>query len=131
MRFSRIFRHRFHWTSGTRIDGVAADDRRSRSLSKRTTAPWDCPLPAGAWERMKRGYRPESMDDRWVVSFTGEDKVVFARSWTGAPIVEIQVAAGDHPRIVAVAWEGDGSVWVGGSEQSAKELVVQLYGWMV
>ncbi|KAK1985813.1 hypothetical protein LZ30DRAFT_685899 [Colletotrichum cereale] len=129
MRFPRIFHRKSRLTSGTRPHDAAddaADDERSRSLSKRTTASWDKPLAAGAWDRMKQGYRPESMDDRWEVSFTGEDKLSFARSWTGYPIVEIQVVAGDHARIVAITWEGDGSIWAGGSEESAKELVVQL-----
>lgn len=44
-----------------------------------------------------------------------------------SPIVEIQVAAGDEARIVAIAWEGDSSVWTDGSER-AKELVRQLCG---
>ncbi|KAK1596302.1 uncharacterized protein LY79DRAFT_667348 [Colletotrichum navitas] len=124
MRFSRIFHRRFRLTPHTRL--VVADRERSRSLSKRTTASWDCPLAAEAWDRMKRGYQPESMDDRWVVSLTGEDKLVFARSWTRSPIVEIRVVARDYARIVSIAWEGDESVWTGGSEKSAKKLVVQL-----
>ncbi|GKT45551.1 uncharacterized protein ColSpa_05732 [Colletotrichum spaethianum] len=66
------------------------------------------------------------MDDRWVVSLAGEEKLVFTRSWTGSPIVEIQVVAGDEARIVAIAWEGDGSQWRDGSENRARELVVQL-----
>ncbi|KAK1996981.1 hypothetical protein LX36DRAFT_712009 [Colletotrichum falcatum] len=125
MRFLWIFHRKSRSTPGTKLDDDA-DDGQCKNLSKRTAAPWDCPLADGAWDRMKRGYQPENMDDRWAASLKGEDRLVFERSWTGSPIVEIQVVAGDHTRIVAIAWEGDGSVWAGGSEQSAKELVIQL-----
>ncbi|GJC77925.1 hypothetical protein ColLi_00763 [Colletotrichum liriopes] len=125
MRFPRIFHRKRRSVSDT-TSGNAADDKRDRNFSKRTTASWDHPLSSSAWDRMKRGYEPESMDDRWVVSLVGEEKLVFARSWTGSPIVEIQVVAGDEARIVAIAWEGDGSQWADGSEERAKELVAQL-----
>ncbi|KAK6224718.1 hypothetical protein QIS74_03045 [Colletotrichum tabaci] len=125
MRLLRVFHRKPKTVSNTTPDD-AAGDARTRDFSTRITTSCAHPLSASSWNRMKQGYQPKGMDDRWEISLAGEEKPVFARSWMRSPIVEIQVAAGDEARIVAIVWEGDSSAWTDGSEERAKELVRHL-----
>ncbi|KAL0933088.1 uncharacterized protein CTRU02_212051 [Colletotrichum truncatum] len=120
---------------------------RKFEFSKPVSAPWDNAhvIPAAGWERMKKGFQPQQMEDRWVIvhvvehddrdnnSGNGQDAIIFARSWTQFPIAKIMVVpaadSGDDGsrKIAKITWESDRSRWnVKDGEKEAKEHVVRF-----
>ncbi|EXF80839.1 hypothetical protein COL5a_004721 [Colletotrichum fioriniae] len=113
-----------------------SDDNAKWEPAKPASSSWDEAriIPADGWERMKKGFTPQDMDDRWVILHLekeGEESVVFARSWTGYTLGKITVEpAGDDGksrRITKFTWETDKERWnVEDPETEARALVVRF-----
>jgi ADP-ribosylglycohydrolase len=85
-----------HWTT-PEPGSVARPDTFSRGDGQGLELPRPIPAPrltwtAAEWQLLRRGLRPQHMDDRWF-SYTSEGILHLHRSWTGLPVYQVRVAA--------------------------------------
>ncbi len=67
---------------------------------RRTTIALDRRFSADEMERLRRGFIPEEMEDKWFI-FLEDDRLYFHRSWTGICIYVVRlVPDGDGRRMV-------------------------------
>lgn len=108
-----------------------------------STAPWDLPISRSDVEKLKQGFKPAAMEDRWKChadvppDARGDFVVHLHRSWTGDEVFRMNVVVlaapengekvasantGEpHARIADITWDrGDGTFL--DSEDKAKEV---------
>ena len=96
------------------------------------TALWDLSISDADFEKLKAGFEPEDMDDRWMVSVTDLDQsgnisIHISRSWTEKELYRLAVKPNDGAsgvRIEAITWEQNlGGIHIS-EEQGKKEAVL-------
>jgi hypothetical protein len=108
-------------------------------IAQRATAPWDVPLDYTDYNKLMKGFRPESMDDKWVCYTdkpnTERNAVIhMCRSWTGQEQVSLTIAVGnfnetkadDWAKITEISWDKGAQKQLV-TEEAAKELATNLY----
>lgn len=97
------------------------------------TSAWDLSISASDFDKLKVGFRPECMEDRWVIQVTDPDpdpdqdgggtSIHISRSWTYMELYTLHVKAGDDGsiKIESITWEGNQFDAVSGEEKSKKE----------
>lgn len=101
-------------------------------------APWDLSISDADFEKLKAGFEPQDMDDKWRVSVTelgwsGNISIHLSRSWTGKELYVLIVNPGDDDnsnstgggvKIEAITWEQNkGGIRIS-EEQAKKEVVI-------
>ncbi|PHH82118.1 hypothetical protein CDD82_6942 [Ophiocordyceps australis] len=92
------------------------------------TAPWILPLPPTDLSKLATGFRPASMDDKWLCFSRGDAHaqqngillVSLCRSWTSREFVVLRVktGGGGDAQVCQITWETES----GCSEDEAKDL---------
>ncbi len=86
------------------FQGARADDFSLHPLPElRAVLPFERHFTAGDYRRLRRGYRPLEMEDKWVILFQ-EEWLAFHRSWTGYCIYRLELAAANSAFRVEQAW---------------------------
>ena len=99
-------------------------------------APWGLPISDADLEKLKVGFRSQSMDDRWDVLNEDPDKdgnisIHILRSWLQEDCYILHIVpkpnsdnGGGSARIQSITWEGNKGGLQCGSEQAKKEAVL-------
>jgi hypothetical protein len=95
------------------------------------TALWGLNISDADFEKLKAGFKPADMDDKWVISVTdskrGNISITISRSWTGKKhyILDVKPSNGDScVKIEAITWEQNkGGIYIS-EEQGKKEAVI-------
>lgn len=110
-----------------------------------TTAPWNLDISRNDLEKLKRGFKPAAMEDRWMCRAdapdAGGDFVVHLhRSWTGDEVFRVTVvlaapANGDgasahtderHATMTDITWDkGEEGTFLA-TEEEAKDLATRV-----
>jgi len=95
------------------------------------TAPWGLRITSADFEKLKGGFQPQDMEDRWACTADEPDQrgstvVHWCRSWTGSEQIALRVnRLHDGGEIVEITWDtGAGAIRV--SETAGKALATQL-----
>lgn len=96
------------------------------------TASWGLSISDADFEKLKAGFRPRDMDDRWVFSVADLDQsgnicIRVARSWTGMEVYVLIVTprdGGSSPKIQGITWEHDKNGIHIADEQAKVEVVI-------
>jgi len=96
------------------------------------TAAWGVRMTRADLEKLKVGFQPMDMEDRWMCSADEPDQqgnivVHWCRSWTGSKEIDLHVNRLEDggAEIVEITWDKkSGGIQV--SEAQAKELATQL-----
>jgi len=100
------------------------------------TAPWGLTISDTDFEKLKAGFQPADMDDRWAISAADSDDgrtttITLCRSWTGRKHYILAVKPGDSgsgAKIKGITWEQNkGGIYIS-EEQSKKEVVLLCRG---
>jgi hypothetical protein len=80
-----------------------------RPLENPSTAQWGLAITHSDYEKMVKGWKPTSMDDKWMVvtdapDAQGNTVVHICRSWLGHEIYSFTVEAGDPNHTEAKDW---------------------------
>lgn len=109
---------------------------RVHAMQEPATAPWDLRISHADFEKLRAGFEPQDMDDKWRVltkndSNTGTISIHFVRSWTGTELNVLHIKPSDRgssnsgTRIKDITWEQNkGGIYI--SEEQAKKEVVLL-----
>ncbi|PHH63465.1 hypothetical protein CDD81_5844 [Ophiocordyceps australis] len=89
------------------------------------TAPWTLSLPPTDLTKLINGFRPASMDDKWLCfsrDANAQDTILVSlcRSWTSREFVVLRVNTGGGGQVREITWETE----FGCSEGEAKNLAV-------
>lgn len=118
------------------------------------TSPWDVKLTGEKVERLRLGFKPMAMEDKWFVFADGDEvdgqegkagemRVHFFRSWTGMKIFELVVeldeskerkdGKGDERggKIKELRWESSPEMVGDEGEEGAKEMVTEVCRWVL
>ncbi|KAI9674937.1 MAG: hypothetical protein M1822_008999 [Bathelium mastoideum] len=76
-------------------------------------APWDVSISDADFEKLKAGFTPRDMDDKWVFRVTDLDQsgnisIHLVRSWTDTELYVLAVKprhGGSNAKIEAITWE--------------------------
>ncbi|KAH8589855.1 hypothetical protein B0O99DRAFT_636000 [Bisporella sp. PMI_857] len=105
--------------------------RAPTTMEHPVTAPWGVRITNADFEKLKGGFQPKDMEDRWACSADKPDQqgsivVHWRRSWTGSEEIALRVnRLSDGAEIVEITWErGTGETQV--SEIAGKTLATQL-----
>ncbi|MCJ1417779.1 hypothetical protein MMC32_004124 [Xylographa parallela] len=95
-------------------------------------APWDVSISNADFQKLKAGFKPEDMDDKWLVSVTdldqnGKISIHITRSWTRKELYRLTVKPSDGAsgaKVEAITWEQNkGGIRIS-EEQGKKEAVL-------
>lgn len=97
------------------------------------TAPWGMRISNPDFDRLKSGFKPESMDHKWECSASAPDAkgsvmVCLSRSWTGRQQIVMVVdrcSDGDGAEIVQITWD-QGSSEARLTEMDGKAMATSL-----
>ncbi|KLU87424.1 hypothetical protein MAPG_06424 [Magnaporthiopsis poae ATCC 64411] len=102
-----------------------------KSIISPVASAWDLSISASDFGRLKVGFRPECMEDRWVIQVTDPDPdhdggatlIHISRSWTYMELYTLHVKKGDDGsiKIESITWKGNQFDAVSGEERSKKE----------
>ncbi len=84
-----------------------------RPMQDPASAPWDLNITNKDFRRLKRGFNPQCMEDRWAVKVTDPDQdgkisVHISRSWTEMHCYALAVKPRDgknSAKIEAITWD--------------------------
>ncbi|KAK3177301.1 hypothetical protein K4F52_009911 [Lecanicillium sp. MT-2017a] len=130
-------------SSNHRLERIAPDRLKPDStslhrFSKPKSAPWTASLSGNDTFKLLKGYKPESMDDRWEIYTEGpNDKghvtVRIYRSWTGLQTVSVWITASvtkdnwiTAGRVTQINWETDWNKLRGYDAEESKDTVKAL-----
>ncbi|KAF2813238.1 uncharacterized protein BDZ99DRAFT_252032 [Mytilinidion resinicola] len=97
------------------------------------TAPWGLSISNADFEKLRAGFEPRDMDDKWAVSATDPDQsgnisIRVRRSWTGKEHYILAVKpsdGGSRAQIEAITWEQNkGGIYI--SECLGKKEAVMI-----
>ncbi|KAI9740017.1 MAG: hypothetical protein M1818_004768 [Claussenomyces sp. TS43310] len=105
------------------------------AMQEPATAPWGLSISDADFERLKAGFEPQDMDDKWCVSVTDQSQsgtisIHLARSWTGMEFYVLVVkpsdggSSGSGVTIEAITWEQIKGGFRISEEQAKKEVVM-------
>lgn len=88
-------------------------DADERAMVNAGTVSWGLSISDTDFEKLKIGFHPVDMDDKWVVSAADSDSsgkisITFGRSWTGQKIYILAIKpsiGGSGVKIEAITWE--------------------------
>ncbi|CAI7656661.1 unnamed protein product [Penicillium pancosmium] len=109
-------------------------------MEEPATAPWGLSISDADFEKLKAGFNPRDMDDKWHVFVTDQSEssnisIHFARSWTGKVFYILVVNPGDSVstggvKIEALTWEQSKGRFRISEEQAKKEaIIMSRYMW--
>ncbi len=85
-------------------DAATRDSWRTTPMpAARVSLPFPLRLTSGEFERLRRGFIPDCMEDRWFV-FHEDGWVHFHRSWTGYCIYQIRFEPEGGDVVAREAW---------------------------
>ena len=106
-------------------------------MEEPATASWDLSISDTDLDKLKAGFMPQDMDDKWRITVTdqsqeGTSSIHFARSWTGIEHYVLFVksndggsSGGSGGKIEAITWEQNkGGIRI--TEELAKKEVVYM-----
>jgi len=102
------------------------------------TAPWSLTISDTDFEKLKAGFEPADMDDRWAISAADSNdgrttNITLARSWTGKKHYILVVKPRDSEsgvKIEGITWEQNrGEIYIS-EEQGKKEVVILCRGFL-
>jgi len=112
-------------------------------MIKPATAPWDLSISASDFEKLKAGFTPRDMNDRWEITTSVADSdpdhnsgsnskifVYFARSWTGEKHYILSLLppsdtdGSGRAKVEAITWEQEKGTDHISEEQGKKEAVL-------
>ncbi|KAL1885398.1 hypothetical protein Plec18167_000891 [Paecilomyces lecythidis] len=117
-----------------------AYERGSRNPMKEPlTAPWDLPISDADVERLKVGFKSQSMDDKWDLLMEDPDEnggisLHIIRNWLQEESYILHIVPkpskddGGSARIQSITWEGNKSGLQCDAEQAKKEAVILSRG---
>ncbi|CAH0021771.1 unnamed protein product [Clonostachys rhizophaga] len=96
------------------------------------TASWGLSISSSDFQKLKNGFSPMSMDDKWVIKAMEPDQngnitVHYARSWTGAQfyILTLRPADDNSAVVETITWRrGANTSATTSSKQARKESVI-------
>ncbi len=110
-------------------------------MQEPATAQWDLSISDADLEKLKAGFEPQMMEDRWRVSTTDQSEsdttsIHFVRSWTGIELYVLHVkpsdggSIGSGAKVKAITWEQNkGGIRIS-EEQGKKEVVILSRGFL-
>ena len=108
---------------------------RIHTMQEPATAPWGLRISDADLEKLKAGFEPQDMDDKWRVSATNQSQsgtisIHVARGWSGKEFYVLVVkpsdggSSGRGVKIEAITWEQNkGGIRIS-EEQAKKEVVI-------
>lgn len=104
----------------------------NHSIKDPATAPWGVRITEADFDKLKKGFRPQMMEDRWecraddLPDQRGNTTVRFYRSWQRSEQVALQVKSyNDGAMVGEITWN-QGYTEDPFTEEDAKELVTNL-----
>lgn len=107
-----------------------------QAIKEPATAPWNLIISTTDFEKLKAGFEPQAMEDRWRISATtdqsqnGTISIHMIRSWTDKEIYILMIkpsdggsSSGCDMKIEAITWESNRN-GIAISEELAKKDVV-------
>ena len=106
---------------------VKPSDWKTSPLSlRRVTIPLDRTFSAEEIERIRLGFAPESMDDKWFICWK-DNELFFHRSWTGDCIYVVKFVEDNGSfRMFEAAVKGDPEQYRQGRDQHDARLISDL-----
>lgn len=105
--------------------------RVSTTMEHPLTAPWGVRITTADFDKLKGGFEPKQMEDKWACSADQPDPqgytaVRWTQSWTGSETIVLRVnRLGDGAEVVDITWErGTGATQV--DEDEGKALAAML-----
>ncbi|KAI8623436.1 hypothetical protein F5Y19DRAFT_458664 [Xylariaceae sp. FL1651] len=120
---------------------LAATYERSsqKPMKKPLTAPWGLPISDADVEKLRVGFRPRDMDDKWEILIEEPDEngnlsVHIIRSWLQEECYVLHIAPksssndGGSAMVHSITWEGNKAGLQCDAEQAQKEAVMLCRG---
>lgn len=111
-------------------------------MKKPLTAPWGLAISDPDLEKLKVGFKSQSMDDKWDLLVEDPDEaggtsVHIIRNWLQLDWYILHISPrptsnddGGSAKILGITWEGDRNGLQCGAEQAQKEAVMLCRGWL-
>jgi hypothetical protein len=106
----------------------------TNTMQEPATAQWGQSISDADFEKLKIGFEPQAMEDRWHITITDQSQssnisIHLARSWTGIELYVLDVKPSDGDsnsgaKIEAITWEQNKSGIRISEEQAKKEVVI-------
>ncbi|KAI0974340.1 hypothetical protein F4678DRAFT_372010 [Xylaria arbuscula] len=118
---------------------VTYDRGSKKPMKEPLKASWDLPISDADVDKLKVGFRPQSMDDKWEILIEEPDEdgnisIHILRSWLQEDCYILHIIPkpnnndGGSANIHSITWEGNKNGLQCGAEQAKKEAVILCRG---